>query len=136
MNAGDAIRAAQENGQALVPLMIANVRAERSEVLKERKIKDEGIEAYNRCYVINSLKHPDEIKALRSIYGPKFILVSAFASKGSRITRLGDLIAKTHHVTNNGQFAEQAGELIEIDSQRAETDIGHSHLPSRQRICV
>ena len=70
MNAGDAIRAAQNNGQALVPLMIAKVRAERNDVLAE-EIKDEGIEAYNRCYIINSLKHPDEIKALRSIYGPK-----------------------------------------------------------------
>src|SRR6266496_4189521 len=38
MNAGDAIREGQSKGQALVPLMLANVRTLRAKTLKNRQI--------------------------------------------------------------------------------------------------
>lgn len=94
MNAGDAIRAAQVKGQALIPLILSRARSLRAETLKNRQITEEGVQAFNRCYIINSLKHPDEVAALRQVYGTKFVLISAFSSVDSRKQRLGDLIAK------------------------------------------
>lgn len=29
------------------------------------------VELYNHCYIVNSLKHPDEVNVLRKIYGKK-----------------------------------------------------------------
>ncbi len=59
-----------------------------------------------RAYIINSLKHPDEVELLRKIYGQGFYLFGIHADKVRRLT----------YLTNDKDLTPtQAAELTEID---------------------
>lgn len=59
-----------------------------------------------RAYIINSLKHPDEVEALRKIYGQGFYLFGIHADKKRRL----------HYLTNDKNLTDtQAVELTGID---------------------
>lgn len=59
-----------------------------------------------RAYIINSLKHPDEVEALRKIYGQGFYLFGIHADKKRRL----------HYLTNDKNLTDsQAVELTDID---------------------
>ena len=59
-----------------------------------------------RAYIINSLKHPDEVEALRKIYGQGFYLFGIHADKKRRL----------HYLTNDKNLTNsQAMELTNID---------------------
>ncbi|BES70020.1 anti-phage dCTP deaminase [Marinobacter nanhaiticus D15-8W] len=59
-----------------------------------------------RAYIINSLKHPDEVEALRKIYGQGFYLFGVHAEKKRRL----------HYLTNDKNLSDpQAIELTDID---------------------
>lgn len=126
MAAGDALRADAEKGDALMPLILTEIRAHRKLILEERNFKDAEITAFNQCYIINSLKHPDEVRILRGLYGANFILISGFASLEERRRRLCELIAKSHLSTKNEDFEGEAKQLIQLDSERPGSDIGQS----------
>lgn len=59
-----------------------------------------------RAYIINSLKHPDEVEALRKIYGQGFYLFGVHTEKKRRL----------HYLTNDKNLSDtQAIELTDID---------------------
>lgn len=129
MNAGDGLREKHQRGDVLVPLVTSYIRKYRHDNLSSHGYKDsdlEKLELYNQCYIINSLKHPEEIRTLKDIYKDKFVLISAFRDKESRISNLCQMIAKSNHVTNNDSFRNNAIELIEIDAERPNTSLGQS----------
>ena len=39
------------------------------------------------AYIVRSLKHPMETELLRHVYGSSFVLVAAYAPRGSRLQR-------------------------------------------------
>lgn len=84
------------------------------------------IPANKTCYIINSLKHPDEVAELRRIYGENFILVSGFASHFERVGKLCELIAKSHNSTQNDKYKSEADDLIKLDAQRPGEKLGQS----------
>ena len=117
MSAGDGLRKKTKRGDALVPLIVGAIRAAR----KNFQAKDgtsPRLHASNVCYVVNSLKHPDEVKMLRELYGDGFVLISAFDSEEARSSRLRDIIAKSHLSTETESYRKEAEELIRIDAKR------------------
>ena len=58
------------------------------------------------AYLINSLKHPEEVELLRRIYGEAFFLVGIHADEKRRLAYLQD---------DRGLNADQAAELTRID---------------------
>jgi deoxycytidylate deaminase len=86
-----------------------------------QKTKNNGILAYGAskliadkrksgsgkiAYIVNSLKHPDEVEVLRKIYGQGFYLFGVHADKKRRL----------HYLENDkGLNATQASELTEVD---------------------
>jgi deoxycytidylate deaminase len=65
------------------------------------------------AYIVNSLKHPEEVELLRRIYGESFFLVGIHADKKRRLAYLQD---------DKGLASEQAEELTRIDEDE---DIPH-----------
>lgn len=128
MNAADLLRITLGTGAALMPLVTTAIRSER-----QRFLFDEGchedfdeVELYNHCFIINSLKHPDEVKVLRRIYGPKFIMVSAFSPAEDRRDNLCKLIARSHRTTKHSTYVDEANALIDKDRKRGDSDIGQN----------
>src|SRR6266446_3594562 len=64
MDAGDELRRTAKSGDALALLSVMAVRDHR-----EQTQGDENKPIARRVYIFNSLKHPNEIRTLRQIYG-------------------------------------------------------------------
>jgi deoxycytidylate deaminase len=94
MEAGDKLRKEKKNNAILA--------YGASKLVRESRIKP----AQKAAYIINSLKHPDEVEVLRKIYGQGFYLFGIHADKKRRL----------HYLTNDkGLTSIQASELTSID---------------------
>ena len=79
-----------------------------SEIYKQRNKDDNNSKPMQRmAYIIDSLKHPDEVDKLREIYANGFYLFGIFSDERRRL----DYLTKTKRMEE-----EQAKELIERDS--------------------
>jgi hypothetical protein len=62
------------------------------------------------AYIIRQLKHPEEVKLLRQVYGKQFVLVSAYAPEDKRQRRLLDDIKASESTkacrTSNSKFVD------------------------------
>ena len=81
MNVGNNVREQHSEGGVLALLAMVQIASSRRAPLP----KGSG-----RAYVIDSLKHPDEVELLRSIYGPAFVAIAVFASSDARRKYLED----------------------------------------------
>jgi len=125
MNAGDRIRKAAKKGDAILPLVIGAIRAARRKI-NQRDNADLDRHARNACYILDSLKHPDEVDTLRRLYGRNFILISAFDSEDARRDKLKEILAKANVSTDTEAYDKRAGDLIELDSKRPGEKIGQN----------
>lgn len=97
MNAGNKLRESSDDNSAVALGAAAHINFFRTPDSPHRE----------RCaYIINSLKHPDEVKRLREIYGSGFYLVSVFSSKETRRRYLMDV---------GGMSEAETEELIKRD---------------------
>ena len=94
MSEGDELRKSSENNAILAAGASAKIKEIRSG------------EPQKTVYIINSLKHPDEVEFLRKVYGDGFYLFGIHADEKRR----HDYLVKDKSLTQ-----EQAGELIRID---------------------
>jgi deoxycytidylate deaminase len=94
MNAGDELRQ-EANNNAILAYGAAKL-------IKERRASPGD----KKAYIINSLKHPDEVDILRKIYGQGFYLFGIHTDKKRRL----------HYLTNDkGLTNNQAIELTDVD---------------------
>jgi deoxycytidylate deaminase len=84
--------------------------------------------AMRKAYIIRQLKRPEEVKALRSVYGAQFILISAYGSPQDRAKILEEKIRAGASISakrsREKYFAEK---LIELDMDE-DQDIYGQHL--------
>lgn len=100
MSAGDARRETSKNN-AILAYGAAKLIAQSRNSDKQK-----------RAYIINSLKHPDEVEALRKIYGQGFYLFGIHADKKRRL----------HYLINDKNMTDkQAIELTEVDEDEKVT---------------
>lgn len=106
MTAGTTIREKSENGGAVAWLGISGIAAVRESEFNNTTSQN--------AYILHSLKHPEEIEALRTIYGKGFFAISAYSPREVRVTALANRITKSKHLDSKGSRA-QAEALIERD---------------------
>ncbi|MEC9067952.1 MAG: anti-phage dCTP deaminase [Pseudomonadota bacterium] len=128
MNSADILRNQAESGAALIPLVTTAIRSHRQSFLKSEGCHRDydAVELYNHCYIINSLKHPDEIQLLRTIYGDKFLMISVNTPMETRRANLKSLIARSYKTTEEEKFGDSADALISKDRMRSGTEIGQN----------
>lgn len=80
MDAGNKLREDWERGDALGLLAVREIQATRSPKARV-------------AYVLRSVKHPAEVETLRSIYGSRFFLVSAYRPRTVRLAAVRGLLA-------------------------------------------
>lgn len=74
------------------------------------------------AFLLNQLKHPAEVRILREIYGPSFVLLAGHAREGERLDALEKKIAnsESHGVTSKDR--EKATALMEKDDEECVAD--------------
>jgi len=103
MDAGNILRERTGHGDALALLATQKIQQSR-----------QGSPG-RRAYVINSVKHPDEVNCLRRIYGPGFFLIAVYSPEPQRETRLATEIARSKDTAEVDQFRSAARELMKRD---------------------
>ncbi|MEK9211851.1 anti-phage dCTP deaminase [Sphingomonas sp. 2378] len=126
MGAGDAIRAQVGKGDALVPIIVGAIRTAREALPKPDGATANDVARPNTCFIIDSLKHPDEVETLKGIYGDNFVLISGFSSIKERRSSISSLIAKSNISTKDEDFLPTADSLIANDAKRYDGQIGQS----------
>ena len=113
MTAGNDFRKAMGRGDALSMVAVGAIREFRKKST-----------ATKHAFILRSLKHPDEVKSLRNIYGPAFVLFSLASSRTSRVQHLSKKICKTNQLFDSSEFLPEAERLINRDQQEPDDRMG------------
>ncbi|HZG20431.1 MAG TPA: anti-phage dCTP deaminase [Herbaspirillum sp.] len=115
MDEGTRLREQSGRGDAVALLSIAEIRRTREEDL------DKKFERH--AYILRSLKHPDEVEALRNVYGKGFYLISVYSPREVRVNALAERISKSKF--GRGASARSHSEnIVERDEQEESTSLG------------
>ncbi|WP_025051926.1 anti-phage dCTP deaminase [Sulfitobacter noctilucae] len=115
------------NGAALAGLAIKEISEYRRSKQKVASGGDEDsvVPAIpKQAYIIRQLKRRDEVELLRTLYGDKFIQVSVFLEKESRIRNLETRIGAARPDLKHHRCQKEAIELIDIDEFEEGQDFG------------
>ena len=114
MNRGDELRS-KVQGNAVAILAV-------NQIQESRENKTGYIERphHNHAYILKSLKHVEEVKVLRKIYGNSFLLISSNISKEKRIQLLE---TKLKSMEKSSHYAEK---LINRDDHDEKKKLGQA----------
>lgn len=90
---------------------------------------DAGLEPFKslpaHCFIVRSLKHPDEVDRLRAIHRRHFILIAVHASEEDRIDALCEEIAQAKG-KEKSEYRSEALNLIAIDESERGRKLGQN----------
>lgn len=119
MDLGDALRQAVDHGAAAAALAVLGVSG-----LREGQDRAESGEVESHATVVRQLKHPDEVRLLRSVYGPRFVLVGAWAPRAEREKAVADRLRRHHPGRKDAWYSEQVSRLLGRDEKDGEDRLG------------
>lgn len=102
MNAGNKLRAKAKRGDLLALYAVSEIHFKRKDTTQPMPAT---------VHVLDSLKNPDEVTALRRIYGPGFYLIGVYSPEHDRLDNL---------ITRRHLTPEQAEKLIARDEAEEE----------------
>lgn len=114
MDAGNAFRKIMKRGDALALLSIGAIRDARK--ARENLPRDE---CNRHAYILKSLKHPEEVRKLRQIYGPAFAVFSACSPPAKRVQLLSEKIADSEHTFQTRTVLPKAQQLVLRDESES-----------------
>lgn len=119
MDAGDALRR-QAGGHVVAGLGVGYI-------FDYRQREMDGDSAERLAFVLNSLKHPDEVEMLRETYGSRFVLIAVHTPTKDRLARLSMRIAVSRGKPQEAEsFKPAASQLMERDERDESTDCGQN----------
>lgn len=126
MEAGTGLRTKTEQGDVMAMLAISQIRQVRNEKHDAEVPEDERATTplSRTVYILRSLKHPDEIRTLKDVYGSAFIVVSAYAPREERVSTLAEVLASSEQDSDIEKYRSKAEELIETDEQEEGQKLG------------
>jgi cytidine deaminase len=116
MDAGNEVRTILGAG-ALALLAMSWIRK-----IRKESNGDENLPIPRCAYVLNSLKNPEEVKTLRSVYGPRFVLFAAFAPHDRRRDDLASSIADSRAGQRDFDSNGEAEHLIWRDENEVDVN--------------
>jgi len=121
MTKGTKFREELNRNDALALLSIMEIRD-----LREKKSGSPNIMAPRQAYILRSLKNADEIALLKKVYGPAFLVISAYSPKEVRIENLANLISKSYKMKAmpKNKAIGLAEELVDRDLSEKESIFG------------
>lgn len=110
MTRGNELRKITKRNDILAILAITKIQS-----IRKRTKGDSKIPIDKHAFILKSLKHPDEIRSLKEIYGNNFIALSVYSQREIRLQKLAAKIAESHQKSNIAPFRQIAEELIRRD---------------------
>jgi deoxycytidylate deaminase len=121
MTVGNELRKATGSNDALSILAVGEVKK-----LRQESGATEGKALGRHAYVFRSLKHPEELKTLRQIYGNAFYLIAAYSPHDLRRDHLAHRIARSHNDTQTTNYFHEAERLMLRDLQELDLKYGQN----------
>lgn len=113
MKAGNSLRERWQRGDALALLAIREITASRRQATSART-----------AHILRSVKHPAEVATLRSVYGSRFFLVSAYRPRELRLAAVRQSIEDSRKSVDPDSWAYLPEHLLERDEHEV-GDYGH-----------
>jgi len=108
---GNALRKKLSRGDAMAAVAVTLIRESRQE---HTGASDEV--AIRHAYILRQLKHPDEVRRLREVYGASFYLIGMYENDTQRKSRLTAAIADSRDKhSKKASYTQGAEELIARD---------------------
>lgn len=134
MTAGTQFRKKMERGDALALLAVTRIRKTRAQLNQKKHLSAaprsrtrhdlRNTAIRSQAYILHQLKHPDEVKSLRRIYGRAFWLISAYSSRDNRLNSIADKIGQSRFDSDKAKYRSTAEELILRDEEELTTEFG------------
>ncbi|HXW55536.1 MAG TPA: deaminase [Candidatus Cybelea sp.] len=105
MDEGDRFRSETSRDDALALLSVLSILG-----FRERHGSTDPVP--RQAYLFRSLKRPEEVNALRRIYGSNLIVIGAHSGRGKRVDNLAERIANSHFSAQRDKFRDKAETLI------------------------
>lgn len=105
MDAGDSIREQTTRNDAIAGLAVGYIFGRRKKAYK-------GKQALATAFVLDSLKHPEEIESMRELYGDRFVAISVHSPTEARLDALMKKIAASHGKQDKSDAFESAAKKI------------------------
>lgn len=122
MDLGDELRKHRSDGAAAAAITIAAISEKRFEVLGDAVT--DGAERDSVATIVRQLKHPEEARLLRSVYGARFVLIGAWSPKDERAKSVEQRLRQM--VPNQGQtwYDQQVPRLMNRDEKDGTLPLG------------
>ncbi|MCW4353435.1 anti-phage dCTP deaminase [Hoyosella sp. YIM 151337] len=121
MDRGDFLRERIGHGGAAAALAVTEIAAQRN---GDRSGDDRASERVGVATIIRQLKHPEEVRLLRSVYGPRFILVGAWSPVSERRKAMLEFLREREPGHNDGWYNDNADQLINRDEKDSAKKLG------------
>lgn len=115
MQQGDELRAAA-GSDAAASLVVGEIRRRRGA----------ATERESTALVVRSLKREEEIVRLRSVYGPRFVVVAAWSPRDERAKAVDSRLRDDHPGKDDTWYTAQTQELMRRDEEDAADPLGQS----------
>jgi deoxycytidylate deaminase len=119
MDAGNELRTITKRGEAMAMLGVNRIRAYRGERGTGR---GRGMKA--TAFIIDSLKHPTEVLALRKIYGSAFVAIAVFNERTERIRNTQARLAAQRGRGDLDEYKAEAEKLVQRDQDEQRNPYG------------
>lgn len=116
--AGDELCARTKMRHAMASLGVLAITQERKNI-----VGPDSQELPDAAYIVRSLKRPEEVELLRSVYRDRFVVMAAYAPRANRVDTLAERIAASLHQPNPAEFRAQAEALISMDESESASGI-------------
>lgn len=96
MNGGDELRKNYKN-HILADLAITRIGSDRFQTTPPEKIEKRNFTSRRKCFIINSIKHPEEFSLFEKVYGSAFYSLGIFSSYEERVKNLRKKLKPKHY---------------------------------------
>ena len=124
MDVGDALRLSRGDGDAAAAITIAAISEQRFEALGSST--GSGLERESVATIVSQLKHPEEVRLLRSVYGPRFVLIGAWSPKSERAAATASRLRDMDPNKDQSWYDQQVPRLMARDERDGNRPLGQS----------
>jgi cytidine deaminase len=121
MDLGDALREHHDDGAVAAAITVSAISEQRFQDLGEQT---DSTERDSIATIVRQLKHPDEVDLLRSVYGPRFVLLGAWSPRDERVSATEQRLRTTVLNKEPEWYAQQVERLVARDENDESLALG------------